>query len=73
MWAVAVIFLSVLAMGILYFLMDSVRHTRAEKAKHESEIKDAQARLDKALQERPYDVAHHASLRDELLRVQGRK
>lgn len=73
MWAVATMFLAVLGMGVLYFLLDAAKHKRAEKAKREAEINDVQARLDKALQEWPHDMALHAALRDNLLRLQGRK
>lgn len=73
MWAVAVIFLAALGMGVLYFLLDAARHKRAERARHEAEVNNVKARLDKALKEWPYDVALHAALRDELLRLQNRK
>lgn len=73
MWAVAAICFSVLGMGVLYVLLDTLRHWRAEKAKHEAEVADVKARLQKAMREWPYDRALHAALRDELLRVQGRK
>lgn len=73
MWAVATIFIAVLGMGVLYFLLDAAKHKRVEKAKREAEIYDAQKRIDELIRKNPNDIVFHATLRDKLLRLQGRK
>lgn len=75
MWAVATITisLSLVALASLLYRANERKHSRIEKAQREKAIEEARQALHKAMLDHPGDVALHATLRDALLRLQGRK
>lgn len=73
MWWLSTIFISIFGMGVLYLYADHVKHNRAEKKAQEEKINEAKRKLEEALTHAPDDLALHAALRDECLRLQGRK
>lgn len=70
MWWLAVIFLSVFGMGILYLYTDCVKHNRKEKERKLNELEKAKEALQDALLNHKDDIALHSACYDRIKRLQ---
>lgn len=71
MVAIAVIAVSVVAMGVIYTIASNRSYERALKAKKEKELQDAKDELARALKEHPQDVLLHATIYDRIKRMRN--